>query len=187
MRICGSELRGEVVFWRRGSRGEESLQRVASSLGIPTSDSNGGTFSRGYGKPNFAACFVEFHTLDAGADFVRFARVVRAFVVEEPYVFQIVRPYGEGSGSNGFSIVAFPLGQRTWTPHSMNIDIYLLMTGIPYNKPDVMLFGEGDPLGNIRWLRDVDGEIVIVPQRTKNRSQGEGVAALVGKVRGHDR
>ena len=81
---------------------------MASALGIPTSDSNGGTFSRGYGKPNFTACFVGFHTLDAGADLVRFAPVVQALIVEELYVFQMVRPYGEGSGSNGFSIVAFP-------------------------------------------------------------------------------
>ena len=83
------------MFGDEGAEGKESLQRVASSLGIPTSDSNGGTFSRGYGKPNFTACFVGFHALDAGADLVRFARIVRAFVVEELYVFQIVRPFGE--------------------------------------------------------------------------------------------
>ena len=48
-----------------------------------------------------------------------------------------------------------------------------------------MLFCERDPLGDVRWLRDVDGKIVIVPQRTKDRSRGEGVAALVGEIRGH--
>ena len=182
-RIAVAEL-GEFCFATR-SRGEESLQRVASSLGIPTSDSNGGTFSRGHGKPNFATCFVSFHTLDAGADLVRFARVVRAFVVKEVYVFQMVRPYGEGSGSNGFSVVAFSHRSTDVDLRSTNIDIYLLMTSIPYHKSDVMLFCERDPLGDIRWLRDVDGDIVIVPQRTRNRSRGEGVAALIGEIRGH--
>ena len=158
---------------------------MASALGIPTSDSNGGTFSRGYGKPNFTACFVGFHTLDAGADLVRFAPVVQALIVEELYVFQMVRPYGEGSGSNGFSVVAFSHRSTDVDLRSTNIDIYLLMTSIPYHKPDVMLFCERDPFGDVRWLRDVDGKIVIVPQRTKDRSRGEGVAALVGEIRGH--
>ena len=69
----------------------------------------------------------------------------------------------------------------------MIIDIYLLVTGVPYNQADIVLFRERNPLGDIRWLCDVDGEIVVVPQRARNRSRGEGVAALVGKVRGHDR
>ncbi len=60
----------------------------------------------------------------------------------------------------------------------------LLVTCISYYKPDVESLCEGYAIGDIRRLRDVDG--VVVAQRAETCSGGEGVAAFVREVGGHD-
>lgn len=62
----------------------------------------------------------------------------------------------------------------------------LLVTCVPYHKPDVVPLCECYAIGDIRRLRDVDGVVVVVPQRAGTCSGGEGVAAFVGEVGGHD-
>ncbi len=92
--------------------GERGLQRMTTSLGIPPCYADVGTFAGRHGQTDFPGGFKGFVALDAGIDLVRFARVVRAFVVEELDVFQVVGPDGQGACSYGFPVVASKSGQR---------------------------------------------------------------------------
>lgn len=80
---------------------------MASTLGITARNPDARTFAGCHGETEFLARFVDFEALDAGAGSVCFAGVVGTFVVEELEVFEVVCPYGEGSGSDGFSVIAF--------------------------------------------------------------------------------
>lgn len=85
---------------------------MAAALRIPPCYADGGAFARRHGKADFPRGFKGFVALDAGTDLVCFARVVRAFVVEELDVFQVVGPDGQGACSYGFPVVASKSGQR---------------------------------------------------------------------------
>lgn len=158
---------------------------MAVALRIPPCYANGGAFARRHGQADFPRGFKGFVALDAGTDPVRFAGVVRAFVVEELDVFQVVGPEGQGACSYGFPVVASRGGQRIgrlrWWRGAM-----LLVTCVAYHKPDVVSLCEGYAVGDVRRLRDVDGAVVVVAQRAGTCSGGEGVAAFVREVGGHD-
>lgn len=98
-------------FWYGGG-GKRGLQRVAAALRIPPCYADGGAFARRHGQADSLGGFKGFVALDAGTDFVRFARVVRGLVVEELDGFQVVGPDGQGACAYGFPVVASEEGQR---------------------------------------------------------------------------
>ncbi len=62
----------------------------------------------------------------------------------------------------------------------------LLVTCVAYHDADVVFLCECDAIGDIGWLGDVDGVGIVVPQCARAGSRGEGVAAFVREVGGHD-
>jgi len=80
---------------------------MAAALGISPCYADCGALARCHGQADFLGGFKGFVALDAGTDFVGCSAVVRAFVVEELDVFQVVGPDGEGACSYGFPEVAF--------------------------------------------------------------------------------
>ena len=79
---------------------------MTTALGISSWDSDGRTFSSRDGEPNFISCGVGIHALDSSTHLDGFAGVIRAIIVHEADVFQMMGPDGEGSGADRFSIVA---------------------------------------------------------------------------------
>lgn len=158
---------------------------MAAALRIPPCYADGGAFARRHGQADFPRGFKGFMALDAGTDLVRFPRVVRAFVVEELDVFQVVGPDCQGACSYGFPIVASKFGSAFRRSRMVERN-YVLVTGVPYHKPDIVPLCERYAVGDMGWLRDVDGVIVVVSQRAGTCSGGEGVATFVREVGGHD-
>jgi hypothetical protein len=83
-----------------------SDSRVASTLGITARDSNRGTFSADNLNSDCRSSSVCFERLHACGEFGCTSSIGRALVVDEFYIFEMVRPYAQSTRASGFPEIA---------------------------------------------------------------------------------